>query len=57
MIRASGDAALNIESARQAWAAWLVGVLLVYGVVPRLLLALFCRWRWKTGQRSTCIWI
>ncbi|WP_371318877.1 DUF2868 domain-containing protein, partial [Pseudomonas sp. F1002] len=29
MIRASGDAALNIESARQAWAAWLVGVLLV----------------------------
>ncbi|MDQ0126276.1 putative membrane protein [Pseudomonas lini] len=50
MIRASGDAALNIESARQAWAAWLVGVLLVYGVLPRLLLALFCRWRWKTGQ-------
>ncbi|TPG81952.1 DUF2868 domain-containing protein [Pseudomonas arsenicoxydans] len=50
MIRASGDAALNIESARQAWAAWLVGVLLVYGVLPRLLLMLFCRWRWKTGQ-------
>jgi len=52
MIRASGDAALNIESARQAWAAWLVGVLLVYGVVPRLLLALFCLWRWKTGQMA-----
>ncbi|ATE75213.1 MULTISPECIES: DUF2868 domain-containing protein [Pseudomonas] len=52
MIRASGDAALNIESARQAWAAWLVGVLLVYGVLPRLLLALFCRWRWKTGQAA-----
>ena len=41
MIRASGDAALNIESARQAWATWLVGVLVVYGVVPRLLMALF----------------
>jgi len=52
MIRASGDAALNIESARQAWAAWLVGVLLVYGVLPRLLLALFCLWRWKTGQAA-----
>ncbi|UVM50848.1 DUF2868 domain-containing protein [Pseudomonas sp. B21-015] len=52
MIRASGDAALNIESARQAWAAWLVGVLLVYGVLPRLLLALFCLWRWKTGQTA-----
>lgn len=50
MIRASGDAALNIESARQAWATWLVGVLLVYGLLPRLLLALFCLWRWKTGQ-------
>nr|WP_157712563.1 DUF2868 domain-containing protein [Pseudomonas sp. PB120] len=52
MIRASGDAALNIESARQAWATWLVGVLVVYGVVPRLLLALFCLWRWKSGQAS-----
>lgn len=52
MIRASGDTALNIESARQAWATWLVGVLVVYGVLPRLLLALFCRWRWTCGQAS-----
>ncbi|MHC8356902.1 DUF2868 domain-containing protein [Pseudomonas sp. LB3P81] len=52
MIRASGDAALNIESARQAWATWLVGVLVVYGVVPRLLLALFCLWRWKSGRAN-----
>ncbi|MGF6205202.1 DUF2868 domain-containing protein [Pseudomonas sp. ADAK2] len=50
MIRASGDTALNIESARQAWATWLVGVLVVYGVLPRLLLALLCLWRWKTAQ-------
>ena len=50
MIRASGESALNIESARQAWAAWLVGVLLVYGVLPRLLLALLCLWRWKVGR-------
>jgi len=50
MIRASGDAALNIESARQAWATWLVGVLVVYGIVPRLLLALLCLWRWKRGR-------
>lgn len=50
MIRDSGDAALNIGSARQAWAAWLVGVLLVYGVLPRLLLALLCLWRWKRGR-------
>jgi hypothetical protein len=52
MIRASGDTALNIESARQAWATWVVGVLVVYGVLPRLLLALFCLWRWKTGQAA-----
>ncbi|MFK3824704.1 DUF2868 domain-containing protein [Pseudomonas yamanorum] len=52
MIRASGDAALNIESARQAWAAWLVGVLLVYGILPRLILALLCLWRWKRGRAA-----
>ncbi|MGN8274630.1 DUF2868 domain-containing protein [Pseudomonas sp. SMN5] len=50
MIRASGDGALNLESARQAWAAWLVGVLLVYGVLPRLCLALLCLWRWRRGR-------
>ena len=52
MIRASGDGALNLESARQAWAAWLVGVTLVYGVMPRLCLALLCLWRWRR-DRST----
>ncbi|WP_085689551.1 MULTISPECIES: DUF2868 domain-containing protein [unclassified Pseudomonas] len=52
MIRASGDTALNIESARQAWATWLVGVMVVYGVLPRLLLALFCFWRWNSGKAA-----
>ncbi|WP_347169842.1 DUF2868 domain-containing protein [Pseudomonas salmasensis] len=52
MIRASGDSALNIESARRAWAAWLVGVLLVYGLLPRLILALLCLWRWKRGRAA-----
>ena len=50
MIRASGNGVLGIEQARQAWAAWLVGVLLVYGIVPRLCLALLCLWRWKHGR-------
>ncbi|VVP78023.1 DUF2868 domain-containing protein [Pseudomonas fluorescens] len=52
MIRASGDGALDIESARQAWATWLVGVLVVYGVLPRLMLALLCFWRWNSGKAS-----
>ncbi|MBH3446806.1 DUF2868 domain-containing protein [Pseudomonas moraviensis] len=52
MIRASGAGALDIESARQAWATWLVGVLVVYGMLPRLLLALFCLWRWNSGKAA-----
>lgn len=52
MIRASGDAALDAGGARQAWAAWIVGVLIVYGIAPRLLLAAYCLWRWRQGRRS-----
>ncbi|NWD72123.1 DUF2868 domain-containing protein [Pseudomonas gingeri] len=52
MIRASGNSALNLETARHAWATWLVGVLVVYGVLPRLLLGGFCLWRWRLGSRS-----
>lgn len=31
---------------------WLVGVLLVYGILPRLILALLCLWRWKRGRAA-----
>jgi hypothetical protein len=55
MIRASGDSALVIENARQAWAGWLVGVLVVYGILPRLLLALFCYGRWRAGRRQLAL--
>lgn len=50
VIRASGADAVAEESARQAWALWLLGVLIAYGVMPRLLLALFCMWRWRQGR-------
>ncbi|CAK9891841.1 MULTISPECIES: DUF2868 domain-containing protein [Pseudomonas] len=50
MIRASGDTQPALELARQAWAGWLLGVLLVYGIVPRLLLAGLCLWRWRSGR-------
>ncbi|NQD94930.1 DUF2868 domain-containing protein, partial [Pseudomonas sp. CrR25] len=49
LIRASGDAALASETARHSWAGWLLGVLLVYGLLPRLLLMLLCLWRWQRG--------
>ena len=51
-IRASGTLANDLESARQSWAGWLVGVVLIYGLLPRLLLTLFCLWRWRRGRAS-----
>lgn len=51
-IRASGTLQNDFESARQSWAGWLVGVVLVYGLLPRLLLTLFCLWRWRRGRAS-----
>ncbi|MBX9753610.1 MAG: DUF2868 domain-containing protein [Pseudomonadaceae bacterium] len=51
MIRASGSAALLDDSSRQAWASWLLGVLLVFGLLPRLLLTLLCLGCWQHGKR------
>ncbi|RZI83688.1 MAG: DUF2868 domain-containing protein, partial [Pseudomonas sp.] len=50
MIRASGATLPALDVARQAWASWLLGVVLVYGLLPRLLLALLCLWRWRQGR-------
>ena len=53
MIRISNETSLyNNELVRQAWAVWLVGVVLIYGVIPRLLLAAFCLWRWISGRNG-----
>ncbi|MBA1201607.1 DUF2868 domain-containing protein [Pseudomonas capeferrum] len=51
MIRASGASGPVLETARQAWASWLLGVVLVYGLLPRLLLALLCLGRWRRGRQ------
>ena len=51
-IRASGALAGDLDGARQRWAGWLVGVLLVYGLLPRLLLASLCLWRWRRGRAA-----
>lgn len=45
----ASSVALEQEAARQAWAGWLLGAVTVYGVLPRLLLALLCGWRWRRG--------
>jgi Protein of unknown function (DUF2868) len=44
MIRATNT--VDVETARHAWAGWLVGVLIVYGLLPRVALALFSEYRW-----------
>ncbi|MCO6056263.1 DUF2868 domain-containing protein [Pseudomonas sp. MOB-449] len=50
-IRASSSV-VGAESARQAWSGWLLGVTFTYGLLPRLLLGLFCLWRWLRGHAS-----
>ncbi|WP_374322388.1 DUF2868 domain-containing protein [Aquipseudomonas alcaligenes] len=49
-IRASGAAALADEAARHAWAGWLLGVLLVFGLLPRALCLLLCLGCWQRGR-------
>lgn len=49
-IRASGVLQGDLENTRQVWANWLSGVMLVYGLGPRLLLLLFCALRWRRGR-------
>ncbi|WP_085706670.1 DUF2868 domain-containing protein [Pseudomonas sp. B35(2017)] len=50
MIRVGLDGDYNRALVRQAWAIWLVGAVLIYGVLPRLILMLLCRWRWNRGR-------
>ncbi len=50
-VAASGDAPMIDEAGRRAWAGWLLGAMVVYGVLPRLLLALLCAALWQRGVR------
>ena len=55
LVRASGDALVASENARHAWAGWLVGILLVYGVLLRGALWLLCLWHWKRGRAQLAL--
>ncbi|WAB98396.1 DUF2868 domain-containing protein [Pseudomonas putida] len=55
MIRLSGDTLPALDIARQAWASWLLGVVLVYGLLPRVLLAGLCLWRWRQGGQRLAL--
>lgn len=43
--------ALASAAAQRAWGWWLIGCVLVYGLLPRALLATWCAWRWRAGQQ------
>lgn len=47
LIRQSGDAFVMTDIARQTWAAWLIGVLIIYGLLPRVVLFLLCHIFWR----------
>ncbi len=54
-VRASNldqGAGVANEAARQAWAGWLLGSLVVYGIVPRALLLAACAWGWRRRLRA-----
>lgn len=52
LIQSSDLAAVAGEQARHVWASWLLGMLLIYGVMPRLLCSLICEWRWRRGIKD-----
>lgn len=49
LVRASGNGPAGFDGARQAWAGWLMGVVICYGLLPRALLALGCWVCWRRG--------
>ncbi|NMG33711.1 DUF2868 domain-containing protein [Azoarcus sp. TTM-91] len=49
-VVASGEAAGSGEAGRRAWSSWLLGCLLVYGLLPRLLLLAVCAGLWARAR-------
>jgi hypothetical protein len=54
-VTASGNAPMLAEAGRRAWAGWLVGAMVVYGVLPRLACALLCVVLWRRGTRTLAL--
>ncbi len=50
-VTQAGHAAVGATAIAQSdWAWWLIGCVVAYGLLPRVLLALLCGWRWRAGQ-------
>lgn len=51
-VRQVGQAVAGADLATQrAWAWWLIGCIVVYGLLPRVLLLVLSYWRWRAGLR------
>jgi len=50
-VRAAGSGVQPEEAARHAWSSWLLGSVVVYGIMPRLLLWLLCLGWYGRGRR------
>lgn len=50
-VRAGGAGGVQDEAARIAWSSWLIGCVVIYGIVPRLLLWLACLGLFVSGRR------
>lgn len=52
LVAASAEGPVASSVARRAWSFWLLGGLLLYGLLPRLIALLFCRWRLVRALRD-----
>lgn len=49
-VQRVGEAMAGTDlAAQRAWAWWLIGCIVVYGLLPRVLLLVLSYWRWRTG--------
>jgi hypothetical protein len=52
VIAASGERVLADAGVRQAWASWLLGAVLAYGLLPRMVALAGCAAAWARGRRK-----
>lgn len=51
----AGTGLVPDATGQREWAWWLIGCVVVYGLVPRALLALLSGWRWRAGVARLAI--
>lgn len=52
LVAASGEGPVASSAARRAWSFWLLGGLLLYGLLPRSVALWLCRWRLRRALQT-----